>query len=57
MPSVPAAAHHWQQDLLTDSSRAQLVMDGQLERITFVATKTDIVNSTETIRDLGGQVR
>ncbi|GFR49232.1 hypothetical protein Agub_g11231, partial [Astrephomene gubernaculifera] len=42
-------------DLLGSSFRRRLMMDGQLDNITFVCTKTDDIDWTETLRDLGAE--
>ena len=40
------------QDLLSKSFRTQMLMDGQFGSISFVATKTDDINASETIDSL-----
>src|SRR6218665_98582 len=37
-------------DLLGEHFRRQLLMDGQYSSVSFICTKTDIVNTSETIR-------
>ena len=40
------------QELLSESTRAQLIMDDQLDHVTVIATMTDDINVTETIKNL-----